>query len=63
MDSGMEGKLCSGGSGGLGGQAIIVQEPETPLHVALPADDGKRGGETLDKEGWRKHGNTETRDE
>ncbi|XP_053554974.1 phosphorylase b kinase regulatory subunit alpha, skeletal muscle isoform isoform X2 [Bombina bombina] len=39
MDAGMEGKLCTGGSGYIRGQPIIVQEPDTPLHVAPPADD------------------------
>ncbi|KAM5145450.1 phosphorylase b kinase regulatory subunit alpha, skeletal muscle isoform [Mantella aurantiaca] len=40
MDTGMEGKLCARGNGGSHmGQSIIEQEPESPLHVALPADD------------------------
>ncbi|XP_066437037.1 phosphorylase b kinase regulatory subunit alpha, skeletal muscle isoform isoform X2 [Eleutherodactylus coqui] len=39
MDSGVEGKRCTWGSGGLGGRSIIVQELETPLHVAPSADD------------------------
>ncbi|XP_071980553.1 phosphorylase b kinase regulatory subunit alpha, skeletal muscle isoform isoform X1 [Engystomops pustulosus] len=39
MDPGVEGKLRAGGSGRLGGQTIIVQERETPLHMAPPADD------------------------
>ncbi|XP_069841933.1 phosphorylase b kinase regulatory subunit alpha, skeletal muscle isoform isoform X3 [Dendropsophus ebraccatus] len=37
MDPGVEGKI--GGNGYLGGQSIIVQELETPLHAAPTADD------------------------
>ncbi|XP_073457089.1 phosphorylase b kinase regulatory subunit alpha, skeletal muscle isoform-like [Aquarana catesbeiana] len=39
MDLGAEGKLCAWGSGSHSGQPIIVQEPDQPVHVALPADD------------------------
>ncbi|XP_040178753.1 phosphorylase b kinase regulatory subunit alpha, skeletal muscle isoform isoform X2 [Rana temporaria] len=39
MDPGVEGKLCAWGSGSHMGQPIIVQEPDQPVHVALPADD------------------------
>lgn len=45
MDPGVEGKLCAWGSGSHMGQPIIVQEPDQPVHVALPADDGKGEGE------------------
>ncbi|KAM8952638.1 phosphorylase b kinase regulatory subunit alpha, skeletal muscle isoform 2-T2 [Pelodytes ibericus] len=39
MDPGMEGKLCAGGSGYSSAQPFIVQELDTPLHVAPTADD------------------------